>query len=216
MNVYFISGLGADERAFQNIYLPSNYIIHHLNWIEPLENESIFDYGIRLTQNIDKRKPFILIGLSFGGMIVSSICEQLKPYKAIVISSAKCSKELPFYFRLIGFLNLNKLFPYRLLKKTNILFYYLFGVSTKEERQLLDQIFEQTELNFLKWSINQIVNWNKKSFSPSLFHIHGTKDRILFYKKVNANYTIKGGEHFMIFSKASEVNTILNRIIESH
>lgn len=214
MDVYFISGLGADERAFERIYLPSKYNIHHLNWITPIDNETIFDYGIRLTQKIDKNKPFILIGLSFGGMIVSSIYEQLKPFKAIVISSAKSRNELPFYFRIVGFLNFNRILPYKFLKRTNPLYYYLFGVSTKDEKKLLDQIVEQTEFKFLKWSVNQIVKWDKKTYSPNLIHIHGTEDRILFYKNIKANFTVKGGKHFMIYTNAKQVNTILNQIVE--
>ena len=32
MNVYFISGLGADERVFQRLTFPNSFTVHHLKW----------------------------------------------------------------------------------------------------------------------------------------------------------------------------------------
>ena len=40
MKVYFISGLGADEKAFQLLQLPGVEPVH-LNWMPPLKKESI-------------------------------------------------------------------------------------------------------------------------------------------------------------------------------
>lgn len=77
MNVYFISGLGVDERAFKNIILPENYSVHNIRWIELLEKESLESYSTRLIAQIDQQKPFALVGLSFGGMIAAEISNQI-------------------------------------------------------------------------------------------------------------------------------------------
>lgn len=42
MNLYFISGLGADERVFQKLTLPEQYKIHHIKWPELAEKESLY------------------------------------------------------------------------------------------------------------------------------------------------------------------------------
>ena len=66
MNVYFISGLGADRRAFERIQLPPQFSVHHLDWIEPRKDESLNDYAMRLGEGIDTTKPFALVGLIHG------------------------------------------------------------------------------------------------------------------------------------------------------
>ena len=67
MNVYFISGLGADRRAFEKINLPERFSIHHLDWIQHNQGESLNDYAKRLAATIDTTQPFAIVGLSMGG-----------------------------------------------------------------------------------------------------------------------------------------------------
>jgi hypothetical protein len=67
MKVYFISGLGADERAFQRLVFPQSWTVSHLQWIEPARGESLESYVARFSKLIDSTAPFALVGLSFWG-----------------------------------------------------------------------------------------------------------------------------------------------------
>jgi pimeloyl-ACP methyl ester carboxylesterase len=67
MTIYCISGLGADYRVFQKLVFPSDYHVVHVEWIQPEIRETLSSYALRLLKQIDNSKPFILIGLSFGG-----------------------------------------------------------------------------------------------------------------------------------------------------
>ena len=58
VNLYFISGLGVDERAFQKLKLSPNFTVHYLRWIKPLKNETITSYAKRLAIEIDQSRPF--------------------------------------------------------------------------------------------------------------------------------------------------------------
>jgi len=109
MNVYAISGLGADERAFQFLDLPFELI--HIKWIEPQEEESLTSYASRLCRQIDHTKPFALVGLSFGGMLATEMCKFITPEHTILLSSAETKKGLPWWFRLIGNLKLTRMVP---------------------------------------------------------------------------------------------------------
>ncbi len=66
-NVYFISGLGADKRAFQFLNLRFCNPVF-VEWIKPEHEESISDYAARLKDQIRDDHP-VIVGLSFGGMI---------------------------------------------------------------------------------------------------------------------------------------------------
>ncbi|HEY0434517.1 MAG TPA: hypothetical protein VGC95_11625, partial [Chitinophagaceae bacterium] len=79
MKAYFISGLGADRRAFYRIQMPSSIQIVHLDWIDPLPKESLNDYALRFSKLIDRHEEFILVGLSFGGMLAVELGKFLQP-----------------------------------------------------------------------------------------------------------------------------------------
>ena len=149
MNVYFISGIGADERVFQKIRLPHGYTPYYIEWIPHQQNETLPQYARRLAAVIDALQPFILIGLSFGGMIAVEINQFLKAEKTIIISSAAHRKELPLYFRLLKWLPLHKVLPRFLLKKPTCLTYWVFGVKTKKEKMLFDHILFEKIVSFL-------------------------------------------------------------------
>jgi pimeloyl-ACP methyl ester carboxylesterase len=69
MNIYLISGLGADKRVFSKLGFSTNHVIKHIEWIKPNSNEDLSSYARRLARQIDESKPFFLVGVSFGGMI---------------------------------------------------------------------------------------------------------------------------------------------------
>lgn len=92
-HVYFMPGMCANPLIFERIKLSSNFKPHYLNWISPLKNESLQDYVIRLSKYI-KHKDSILVGVSFGGVIVQELSKILKIKKVVIISSVKSNKEL--------------------------------------------------------------------------------------------------------------------------
>src|SRR6185295_12662907 len=104
MEIYILSGLGADERVFKSIDF-GNHEIHFIQWVPPLLNESIEEYSKRISTQIKSPRP-ILIGLSFGGMMAVAISKHIETEKIILIASAKTKKEIPFYFRTIGALQI--------------------------------------------------------------------------------------------------------------
>ena len=76
-HVYFMPGMCANPLIFERIKLSSNFKPHYLNWISPLKNESLQDYVIRLSKYI-KHNDSILVGVSFGGVIVQELSKILK------------------------------------------------------------------------------------------------------------------------------------------
>lgn len=207
--LYIFSGLGADERVFQRIDF-SDYSITHVQWESPNSNETLEAYTTRLINQITTPNP-ILIGISFGGMVAVEVAKQIDVKKVIVISSAKTRKELPRYFRIAGMVRLHTLFPYRLMKKSNRITNFFFGVDSKIDEHLLKQILEETDLTFLKWAMDKIVRWKNMTLLDNVFHIHGTNDKIFPFTNVKMHATIQDGGHFMIMNKAEEVNEILKR-----
>src|SRR5436190_20439215 len=109
--IYCISGLGADEKIFNNLEL-NGHDLRHISWLKPNRKETIVEYAYRMREKIHD-SPTILLGVSFGGMIGIEIAKQIQIEKLIIVSSIKNGKELPAWMRLAGQLRLNKFLPTR-------------------------------------------------------------------------------------------------------
>jgi len=209
--IYVFSGLGVDKRVYNNVNF-GNLNMEFLDWIPPLENESLENYAYRICEKIKDEAP-ILIGLSFGGMLAVEISKIIKVKKMILIASAKNKFELPGIYRFFGKIKLNKIIPNSLLKKQNLITNWFFGIQTNEEKRLLKDIFQDTDPQFLKWAMNEILNWNNESTPEKCFHIHGNKDRIIPGRNVKIDFVVEGGGHFMTVNKSKEIESILLSLI---
>ena len=207
--IYIFSGLGVDKRVFDNIDF-SGLNIAFVDWIDPLKKETFESYAKRISKDFESNS--ILIGLSFGGMLAVEVSKIIPVKKVILIASAKNKSELPKWFLLAGKLKLNQIVPSSLLKTTNFITNWLFGAATSAEKLLLKNIIKDTDPRFLKWAINQIVNWKNLSVPQNCIHIHGTNDRILPAKYLKVDYKIKNGGHFMTVNKAKEIEVIIKKL----
>ena len=209
MNVYFISGLGADRKAFERLQLPSHFSIHHLDWIKPLNKESLNDYAKRLAAAIDTSAPFSIVGLSMGGMIAAVMGMFLQPYKTILISSIGSIAEFPPLFKMARATKVYKLVPVFVLRWPNPVLYRMFGAATTEEKEVINHLISHADPYFIKWAIEAILTWTNTKRPPHLFHIHGSTDKILPVKYTYPDVVIDGGSHFMVWTKAGEVSKVL-------
>jgi esterase/lipase len=208
-DVYLLSGLGADRRVFAHIDL-TGYRVNHVEWIEPFLRETIAGYAERLLSQITASKP-ILIGVSFGGIMSIEIGKLIETEKMILISSAKTESDIPLYYKMVGRLGLYKLMPASLLMNVSEITYWFFGVKTETEKKLLKQIITETDAKFLKWAIDKVINWKNRIRLENVILIHGTADKILPMKK--ADYKIQEGGHLMIVSNATELTTLIRKLL---
>jgi pimeloyl-ACP methyl ester carboxylesterase len=214
VRAYFISGLGADRRAFYKINLPRGYQPIYLDWITPLANETLADYAKRFSQAIKQDEEFVLIGLSFGGMLASELAKIVSPKKLIIISSLSSYSELPWYFKLAGRLGLHRIISPSLYKQATIMNRFM-GAGNKEMKSIVYSYVNNIDPAFIRWSLNVIVNWSHTERLSEMIHIHGSNDHLLPYRYVKADYLVKGGGHLMVMNRADEVNSILREVLLS-
>src|SRR5689334_2348901 len=96
MEVFFLSGLGADKTVFQFLDF-SAYKPIFIDWIPPKKNESLRDYAFRVKEKF-LHDHAMIVGLSFGGMLATEIAKLFPSSKAILISSSKTKSELPPFY----------------------------------------------------------------------------------------------------------------------
>ena len=215
MKVYFFSGLGADKKAFRQLQLPENIEPIFIDWIHPLKDEPIESYAKRISGLIDDSKPFMLVGLSFGGIMATEVIEFVSPHKTILISSVTRRQELPSFFQFTRFLGINKSLPVKTVQKGNAFVYWLFGIEKNNEKSLLDEILADTDPVFAEWAIRQMMVWKREIPNTDIVRIHGDNDKMFPIRNFIPDYTIKDGGHFMVVDKATEISTLMKKIFTS-
>lgn len=213
--MYIISGLAADSRVFAHIKLPPNFEAVHLHWIAPQKKETLASYSIRLAEKIDSTEPFILLGLSMGGMIATEIAKRYHPAATILFSSVPLSSHLPKRFRLAKKLRLYRLVPVSMLKSASMI-KRVFALEEPGDKKILRQVVKDSDPAFIRWAIEAILKWDNQELPQPLYHIHGTKDEILPFKNTKPTHIIEKGKHLMVMTRAGEMNEFLMEVLAKY
>lgn len=212
MKAYFISGMAADERVFKYVRLPEGYEIVHLSWIEPRQNEPLPSYAMRMAEKIDTSEPFLLVGLSFGGMLATEIAKRYPPVTTILIASIPLSSHLPGYFRVAANMRLHKIVPIGLVKTAARLKRYITR-EKNEDKKLLWEIIKSSNPQFIRWSMAAVLGWKNEEMPQSVLHIHGTRDEVLPVRFTTPTHIIPKAGHLMVMSQPEAVNRILHNVL---
>lgn len=213
--LYIVSGLATDERVFQHIHFPASTEVHHIAWKIPLRNETLDAYVDRMIKEIDQSKPFVLLGLSFGGVMVQEMAKKINPLETIIISSIRSAKELPSYFRVIGKLKLNRIFPFGFFKFPNFIVNWFFGAKSRDDKNLMAGILRDADTSLIKWSVEQLLAWKNEKPDETIFRIHGSRDRLLPLGKNKTDALVSGGGHLMVYNKAEDIEIILDAFVRN-
>lgn len=207
-------GLAASPTIFERIQLPDDlFEMHLLEWEIPLEQESLQAYAQRIAKKITHENP-VLIGVSFGGVLVQEMKAFLQPKKVIIISSVKANTEFPRRFKIAKTTKAYKLIPTQLFENVESLMKFSFGSSIIKQRLVLyEKFLAVRNKHYLDWSIEQIINWERKDIDPEIIHIHGDADEVFQPKYIKEFIPVKGGTHIMILTKYKWLNENLPKII---
>jgi len=213
-HIYFVPGMAANAKIFEYIKLPeSDYEIHYLEWDIPLEKESLEEYALRMTKKIIHKEP-ILLGVSFGGILVQEMSKFISTKKVVVISSVLHEKEFPYRMKFAKRTKVYKLVPTRLFSDVEKLVKYALGETIKERAELYKKYLSVSDEKYLTWAIEQIVNWKQTQKLKNVIHIHGNKDKVFPVENIKGNVIkVNNGTHIMIINKYKWFNENLPELL---
>lgn len=212
--IYFMPGLAASPTIFENIQLPEDqFEMHFLEWFLPNDKESIESYALRMIEKIQDENP-VLVGVSFGGVLVQEMAKQMKVRKVIIISSVKSNTEFPPRFKVAKATKAYKLIPTQLLADIEKLVKYAFGDNIVAKRlKLYEKYLSVRDKHYLDWAIETILSWKQKEVNEAVVHIHGDADEVFPIKNIKKCIVLKGGTHIMIVNKFKWLNENLPKLI---
>jgi pimeloyl-ACP methyl ester carboxylesterase len=211
--VYFMPGLAASSSIFERIDLPKDtFEIHLLEWFMPEKQETLQNYAKRMAEKVTNENA-VLVGVSFGGILVQEMAQFLKLRKLIIISSVKSNVELPRRMKIAKTTKAYKLLPTSLLENVELLVKYAFGDVMKQRLKLYEQFLHMRNKEYLDWAIEQVVCWNRTIIDTNVIHIHGDADEVFPAKYIKGYINVKGGTHMMILNRFRWFNQHLPEII---
>lgn len=216
--VYLMPGMAASPRIFEFIELPNSFVMHKLSWIPPQKGEALAAYAKRMSERIEKDHP-ILLGVSFGGILMQEIAKHIACRGVIIVSSVKSRLELPLSMRLAKRTGFHKLLPTQWIESLESLALFVFGPSIEERVKSYQKYLSERDSFYLDWSMHQIVHWKQTQPSDEVVHIHGTQDAVFPLKNLDTShnfYQIKGATHAMILTHHRWFNSRLPEIIQQH
>jgi pimeloyl-ACP methyl ester carboxylesterase len=211
--VYFMPGLAASATIFERIVLPEDvFEIHLLEWEIPLANESLAEYAQRITKKI-RHENSVLIGVSFGGILVQEMAKYIDARKVIVISSVKSNSEFPRRLKVAKVTKAYKLIPMSLILNLENLAKFSFGKKMNHRLKLYEKFLSVRDIGYLEWAVEKVVLWDRTLADNRVIHIHGDMDDVFPMKYITNCIVVKGGTHIMILNKYKWLNANLPAII---
>jgi hypothetical protein len=213
ISVYFMPGLAASSSIFERIKLPEDvFEMILLEWDIPLKRESLGEYALRMSKKITRPNP-VLIGVSFGGILVQEMSRFLSVRKIIIISSVKSNLEFPRRLKIAKTTKAYKLLPTKLILNVENLAKFSFGEKVNKRIKLYKKFLSVRDRQYLEWAVEQVVMWDRVEVDKNVVHIHGDLDDVFPIKYVSNAIVVNGGTHIMILSKFKWLNINLPAII---
>ena len=213
LRVYLFPGQGADHRQFRDIRFPVDVDTVHISYPVPDKRESMESFALSFIPLIDQEHPFVLMGVSLGGMLCTELADTLNPLGVIVVSSAKSYMELPGRYTFMRKFHLNRIIPKGLTKGGARVLQGIVEPDRKHDKETFKDMLKAKDPLYLKRTVDMIINWERTSHSEHIIHIHGDKDHTIPIKNVRYDYLIEEGSHMMMITRAGEINQILRYIL---
>jgi len=215
VHVYFMPGMAANPSIFDYIELPEDqFKVHLLEWFIPNPNETLTEYAKRMSSKIE-HDNVVLLGVSFGGVLVQEMSKFIKAKKLILVSSVKTKNELPKKMKLAKATKAYKLLPTKFVSNFESFAKYAFGETIKKRVKLYKKYLSVSDKTYLDWAIHNMVCWEQEDILPNIIHIHGDKDPVFPIKNITNCIIVKGGTHIMIINKYKWFNENLPKLILS-
>ncbi|WP_299100751.1 alpha/beta hydrolase [uncultured Winogradskyella sp.] len=212
-HVYLMPGMAANPSIFENIQLPKDqFEMHWLEWQIPDKNETLKAYAIRMCKFI-VHDNVVLLGVSFGGILVQEMSKYISLKKLFVVSSVKSHHELPKRLKLLKITKAYNILPTQIVSNIDLLAKYAFGETIKKRVDLYKKYLSVNDKTYLDWAIKQVVCWDQEEAHANAIYIHGSKDNVFPHSCVGNCIIIEGGSHIMIINKYKWFNENLPKLI---
>jgi pimeloyl-ACP methyl ester carboxylesterase len=213
-HLYLLPGLGAQSAIYERIRWPESWQVTHLEWMEPLPNESLSAYAKRWVAQIDCPKP-ILMGVSLGGMVAQEMALHCQAECVILLSSVQDPAHMGRWLKTLKYTQFYRLTPYLIaLLPHPFLQILMAGRMKLNHQKWFNRYMRQRSFRYLSWALNVVFTWQQKDVNCPVYAIKGDRD-IIFPLQPHEIVLPKAG-HLAILTHAPLISSLLPKLMADH
>ena len=209
----FFSGMGADASVFfsQSLAFPNLTVP---DWDSPLPQDDLQSYCARMALKLDPKRPCIVGGASFGGIVALEMTRHLEALACILIGSVRGPQQLPKRIRILRRLSWAiKFAPIKFLQRAARTSAVAARSAGAKNLASIAMQFSDADAAVLRWSASQILSWKSTYEGFEIRHIHGDRDRVFPIAHVEPDEIVIGGGHVISMTHGTQVNSFLRKHI---
>ena len=210
--VYLMPGMAASPKIFEHWDFPKPFRLERLSWMSPKPQESLQAYAKRMWERIPDENP-ILVGVSFGGVLVQEMAKLRSVRKVVVLSSIKSHQEMPLSMKMATYTQLHKYLPLKWVRNVDTLAQFAFGKNIQKRLEMYQKYLSERDPEYLAWAIDALVHWKQDQELPHTLQIHGDEDTVFPIKNLKASYVSLSGGHAIVLTQYRWFNEKLPEIL---
>jgi len=208
--IYLMPGMGARSSIFKGLRFPENFRIVPMEWLMPEGDEDLRHYTQRLIHTYRIEPQSILLGMSFGGVIIHEIAKQMPVDRLIFISTVKTHREFPPWFALGRWLHIWNFLPYPLITHPIVTARFVPPGKLRKRLYLYEEYMAVKDTRYFRWAMKSIMTWRSDMPSLPYIHIHGDKDHVFPLRYLKGEiYPVSGADHLAVMTHPHKINQIL-------
>ncbi len=216
MKVYLMPGMGAKSTIFRGLSLPPDTEPVYMEWLMPEHGETLSHYAERLITVFRIETGSVLLGMSFGGLVVREIAALLSAEKLILISTIKYASEMPPHYRFVKPFRPGLWVPLSPVLKPGRTARVVPVKRVKKRLMLYEKYLAIRDSQYFRWAVEQFLNWQSPPLAVPFIHLHGTADRILPVKYLQEPvFKLEGLSHLMVMTHARRLSEVIEPFLKS-
>jgi pimeloyl-ACP methyl ester carboxylesterase len=215
-DLLLLPGLGADARLFQRQAAAMPGTIFTPPWPPLRRDDSLADFARRLAASLPADLPRVIGGASFGGMVALELAAIIGARTVVLLGSCTGPEAVSPTLRMLGRSLVG--LPESTLRVRPWMLPFLsppLGPLGSTERHLLLEMAATVDPAFLKWGCEAILSWQPAVHGASVFHLHGSADRIIPVDRVRPTQIVQGAGHVLTLSHPAETTEFLSHVISN-
>ncbi len=212
--IYLLPGLGADHRLFERLPPTPGVEWKPLPWLPVGEAKTAADYARKLAAHHRLESPYMLGGVSLGGLVAQEWAKIARPEGVVLISTLGSEKEMPPFVRATGNIGMHRMLGKSMLVGVARIA-DRFTFKSPRGRELFVDMLRNSPPELLRFGTDATFTWKHGPLNAPVLRIHGNRDMVFPLGRISEAEVIDGGNHYMIYEKAEEIAAIIGRFVAS-
>jgi len=208
--IYLMPGMGASPAIFKGLRFPDEYRPVYMEWLMPEADEELAAYTLRLIRRYAIEENALLLGMSFGGVIIHEIAKQIGAGKLIFVSTVKTHEEFPPWYAWGRRLRIWRWLPYKLITNPARTARLFPKGKIRKRLMLWEQYMAIRDKQYFTWAMQSILNWQSPMPRWPYLHIHGSRDHIFPMRYLKGEiFPIPGAGHLAVMTHPKKVSKLI-------